>query len=222
MKSKEPKETKLNSKEKFVKWRNNQTHQQCVFLACLNEFCAIEIKKPIKRVVVTLQFFQVEALLFSEDDIIYFHKHVQMLVRQRLEYEIKIGIDPKKASRRSENYRFTLALNVLNDMLSEFGYTLSRKVAQSRRYCKRKEEKQKEQIDPQKDTMGETIHYIWRNGKLLFERQQIEIIGKEINDYFNSLFDEKETITIGLKDPYLMKLINCHQYSTISPTDGNV
>lgn len=221
MKSKEPKETKSNSKEKFIKWRNYQTHQQCVFLACLNEFCSIEMKKPTKRVVVTLQFFQIESLIFSEEDKIYFNKHVQMLVKQRLDYEIKIGIEQKKAARRSENYRFTLALNVLNDLLCEFGYVLTRRIAQTKRYA-RKKKQLKDSIDPHKDTMGETIHYIWRNGKLLFERSDIETIGKEINNYFLSLFEKNDSVHIGMKDPVLMKLIHKDPSPNDSPTDCNL
>ncbi|BFU21102.1 hypothetical protein EHI8A_000080 [Entamoeba histolytica HM-1:IMSS-B] len=195
---------KLSSKEKFIKWRNYQTCQEAIFLACLNEFCDIQIHKPAKKALVTMQFLPIESLIFSNEDSISFSKLIQTLVKQRMNYEVSIGVVPKTATRRSENYRFILSLNILCDLLSEFGYVLLSKAPSPRKHRKKKE-------PSDKDALGETIHFIIRNGKVLFNKERIETVGKKVNQYINSIFTTNNTsIIISKNDPCLNSFV--HQF----------
>ena len=200
----ENQKTKMTSKEKFIKWRNYQTCQEAIYIACLNEFCEIQLKKPTKKAYVTMQFFQIESLNFSDEDIIQFSKLVQLLVKQRMEYEVSIGVEQKTAARRSENYKFSISLNLLNDLLTEFGYVLRDKIyfnSNPKRNVKKKNESQKESI-------GETIHFIFKNGKILFDKEKIESIGKNINSYLLNLFNDKNIIVLKRKDSMLNSFVN--------------
>ncbi|ELP83505.1 hypothetical protein EIN_377600 [Entamoeba invadens IP1] len=193
---------KLTSKEKFIKWRNYQSSQESVFLAIINQYCDITIHKPVKKALVTLQFVQIDELSFSPTDTINFSKLVQNLVKQRLEYEVSIGVLPKTAMRRSENYRFTITLNLLVDLLSEFRYVLNTKPPVSK--------KAKEAVRNEKDTIGETIHSIAKDGIILFGKQAIERTGRLISCYLNSIeYGGLMVTTIYKNDKNLAKLLTC-------------
>ncbi|KAL7714699.1 TATA-binding protein-associated phosphoprotein [Entamoeba marina] len=183
---------KIDSKEKFTRWRNYQALQQALFLGLINQYCDIVFAKPFKKTKATLQFIQVNTLVFSDDDIIPFATYIQQRCKLRMENDIEHGVLEKTAMRRYENNKFAAVLHFLTDLLLEFGYFFSTTTTNGKNGT----------------PCTDTVKNIFNNGNLVFNKHDIEEKGKLINEYICSKFNENETnYVIHRKDTTIYQLL---------------
>ncbi|EDR28471.1 hypothetical protein EDI_315750 [Entamoeba dispar SAW760] len=174
------KETGYKRKYQFREKRNYQVAQQSIFLALLNDYFEIELLPPIKRSNVATQLLRINRLVHGEDSIL-FNLVVEHRCNDLFQKDIENGVPIKTAMRRMETYKISEGLHLLIDLLFELGYIFVSRVTKGAQGSQR----------------IETVKEIWRNGKVILEKSDIEELGTQINSYFFNEIKSQNNCTIS-------------------------
>ncbi|KAL7719605.1 TATA-binding protein-associated phosphoprotein [Entamoeba marina] len=174
----------------FKKMRNYQVFQQAIFIALLSQFFEVTVKSPVKRSIVSLQLLRVDSLNYGNDTILV-DEFVNTRCKEKYKQDILNGISEKTAKRRSDTNRITEQLHFLRDILMLFGFDF---------YSKFTEGKNGAQI-------VETVLKVIGNGSS-FNRNDISLKGKEINDYLYSKLVDCSSATLPMKDETIFRLLS--------------
>ena len=97
--------------------RNYQVIQQSFLITLLNQYCEIHLTKQKKRSHVTLPFFTIEKIIFSDSDVILFNDLVEKRCTEIKNYDIQNGVAIKTAARRYKSNKITEVLHLLMDLV---------------------------------------------------------------------------------------------------------
>ena len=118
----ENQKTKMTSKEKFIKWRNYQTCQEAIYIACLNEFCEITFLPPMKQSKVTKQYLRIKEIKYQNEQI-NIQNYLKQKCKKTYQEDIRKGTTQKTAKRRLQIYRKAEEIRFYHQILIENGYS---------------------------------------------------------------------------------------------------
>ncbi|ELP84245.1 hypothetical protein EIN_064800 [Entamoeba invadens IP1] len=163
----------------FKTIRNTLVYQQGALVSLLVQHIPLSFKKPFKKAKVFEQLLTLDTIGEGEASI-----NVPLFTEKRCEerfnFEIKNGVLPKTAKRRLESNRLTEPVQLLCDLLREFGYYLEIEKKRGR-----------------KDTLKtEHVTSVWKDGACVLNEEQMIEKGKYMNGYVLDLLEKKEPVTI--------------------------
>ncbi|ELP89608.1 hypothetical protein EIN_526330 [Entamoeba invadens IP1] len=177
--------------EKYKNYRNYQVCQQSVFLLIISKYASVELNKPIKRSIATLQFLNVKQITFGKNDVIKVSEFNEERCVEKMERERKNGINDKEALQRFENFKFVEALHFLGDILLELGFQFSVKWSPGKHNTEK----------------AETVNAIFYKGKKIFNIESIKEVGKEVNKYIHNMVKTRNTFVMNSSDVCLNSLL---------------
>ncbi|EDR29294.1 hypothetical protein EDI_213690 [Entamoeba dispar SAW760] len=183
--------------EKYFEIRNYLMCQQGVLLLLLNQHFDITITRPTKKSLVTGQVIKVKTLRdkFAEVDVVDF---VEERCKEKMRVDMANGINEISACRRYTNNKIAENHHLLLDMLRMYGITFNTTFSSGKH----------------NSTKLETISEIFINSKVLFTKNQIKAIGKEINNYFFNLVDKEKEVVLEKNNQFLQSFSIYHQDSS--------
>ncbi|EKE37233.1 hypothetical protein ENUP19_0166G0015 [Entamoeba nuttalli] len=179
-----------NKSQKYKKTKNYQVYQQSIFLLILSKYGDIYFDKPIKRSTTTSQFLNVKEIRFSKEDIISVNSFIEKRCEKRMKQEIESGLSHETALRRYETNKFIESLHFLIDLLTELHFTLSCKLFLSKNGLEQKE----------------TINEIRYNSEIIFNKNDIQMIGEKVNSYISKMIRDNKRFILLSNNEEISKL----------------
>ena len=179
--------------EIYTETKNYLVCQQSIFIAILNQYCHMNLSKPTKRSNITEQFIKIQSIQYgsnSENDVD-FSGLIEQRVKERLEFDIQLGITEVTAKRRVTSNKIHESLHYLIDMLSILDYQFHITT-----------------IGGKNNSMKiDTVHAIFFKNKLLFDEKQIKENGEKINHYLCSEIGDKKEYDLEMNNKTLLSYI---------------
>ncbi|ELP93242.1 hypothetical protein EIN_055970 [Entamoeba invadens IP1] len=154
-------DTRIN---KYQIYKNYQVFQESILIKLLLPYCDIVFCKPSKRTTTTFQFLYIKEIKFNNYSINVVD-YIERRCTEISEMERRKGVKEKTTMRRFENNRFTECLHFLSDLLSEFGYFFNTTKSQGKNGIAK----------------SETIQQIFKDGRIVFNRNMVEVLGKNMH-----------------------------------------
>ena len=161
------KEKGYKRKYQFREKRNYQVAQLSVLMLLLNENFDIElVPKILRQTKITNRLLKIKSITKDNESV-----EVNELIKRRsvekYQSDIKMGTSEKKAKRRVETFKVADLIHLFIDILELEGYFFESKYSTG--------------VDG--NWKIETIQTIWYNNKIVFNKEEIEMIGLKIHAY---------------------------------------
>ncbi|BFU21910.1 hypothetical protein KM1_073910 [Entamoeba histolytica HM-3:IMSS] len=165
---------------------------QSIYLALLNKYATIELKRRSVKSTVTLPFLCVSKITFSQLDTILVWKLIEDKIHHIFVLETNNNIEKAIAASHVKKNRLNVSIQLLEDFLFEKGY----RYTYSLFYRK------------DGSISGEVSIGIYCNNILQYDINAIKTIGSSINNYLTSQLKNNPTVDITKGDPIICDLLN--------------
>ncbi|EDR23984.1 hypothetical protein EDI_156670 [Entamoeba dispar SAW760] len=182
----------INDFRKYKDKVNYLISLQSIYLALLNKYATIELKRRSVKSTVTLPFLCVSRITFSQLDSILVWKFIEDKIHHIFVLETKNNIGKTIAASHIKKNRLNISIQLLEDFLFEKGY----------RYMY--------SLFYRKDgtIAGEVNIGIYCNNILKYDINAIKTIGSSINHYLTDQLKNNPTLDITKGDPIIYNLLN--------------
>ncbi|EAL51217.1 hypothetical protein EHI8A_190060 [Entamoeba histolytica HM-1:IMSS-B] len=177
--------------KKYIETRNYLVHQQAVLIGLLNKYYDINLKKSRKvsgKAEGLIRILSIE----EHGDIIDTRELVESFCRRKMEADIMNGISYKTAYRRFTNNKISEAHHFLMDTLQLQGYEYESFYSSGKNNSNR----------------TETFTKIFCDNELLFDKDQIEACGNEINLWLNNQLKSYKSFKLQRDDKCLQCILS--------------
>ncbi|EDR25762.1 hypothetical protein EDI_307650 [Entamoeba dispar SAW760] len=180
------------TRNRYADKRNYQSKVRAFCIALINRHCDVEVKQRRNVKCITLPFFQIKRLHFNnkEDYVI----DLQEIIKQRVygleETDIKNNINIQRVMYRKKKNGYRESINIVNDLLSEFGYFVYSTQTPGRYHS----------------VKMDIVKSITVNG-IIYDKKAIERIGEEICKEIEEKIGREKVILVKQNDNKLSKLL---------------
>ncbi|EKE39796.1 hypothetical protein ENUP19_0218G0024 [Entamoeba nuttalli] len=178
------------NKHSYIDNRNYQSKVRAFCIALLNRHCDINLKKRSCRKLLTIPFLQIQRLYFSDDNVIDLQAVIKRRVYSLEEKDIKNNINTQRAFHRKKKNGYRESINIINDLLSEFGYCIHSSQTPGR----------------YNTVKMDIVKSITFNG-IIYDKIAIERIGEEMCKEIEKKFGNERTFVLKQNDNTLSMLL---------------
>ncbi|ELP93217.1 hypothetical protein EIN_055220 [Entamoeba invadens IP1] len=172
-----------NTLKRDNEFKDMLCYQQAVVLALLNRYCSFEIERPGKESTITCTLPKVTKIKFGEYSVDIRKKAEDLTLKLTSDTEKK-KLKEKTVKRRTAKSASAYVNNYMIDVLSELGFFFNTKLSKK----------------SSKSFRLERVSEIFYNGVLVFDRNQIQHMGREINTFFNEILKTSKTASFFKND----------------------
>ena len=181
----------------FKKYKDKTDYQislEAFFIALINQYATITIKKRTVKTSVTLPYLCITEISFNHFDTIKVDDFIQNRIKQEYDSDIINGIKEATAHSRLKKKRIILALQFLEDILFELGYrfhyTFFRR--KNKTVCGELVSEifklDVNQLKSNEQQKNEVVH-----PSIFYSDSEIKKVGVKINAYLYNVLEKKNT-----------------------------
>ena len=183
--------SECNEMKKYSNKLNYQIALQSLFIGLLNQFASISLKKRNVKTSVTLPFLCITQLSFSPNDTVFLWELIEEKINKMYQYDIQNGVKQNTAQSRVKRNRIIQSIQILEDMLFQFGYRFGYKFIYKKNG----------------NVSLELVHEIYFNKVLQFSTENIKEKGSQINEYLRNAMNQRQYIEIDQNNDVLQSLL---------------
>ncbi|EDR25462.1 hypothetical protein EDI_329990 [Entamoeba dispar SAW760] len=118
---------KCIDKDRYKRNRNYQSALMAFYIGLMNKHGSVEVMKQAGRTLVALPFLQVVRIQLSEEDTVDYHEFIERRIKEIVTFEVSTNVPLKVALLRAKKNRIIESLNLMQDLLIEYGYYFKEK-----------------------------------------------------------------------------------------------